>query len=260
MRPIIFLLTLCICQSINAQVGVGTLTPDPSAQLDVRSETKGFLLPRLDLSQRNNITSPAQGLIIFQKDNTPGFYIYINSDWQKLTAETAGVSAGDVKYSYQQTNHEGWYLLNGQAVSSLPATAQLNASSLGMGSSLPDTRDRVAKHSAAAGEATGSLNASNNITLARNNLPNVSLTALSSGDHSHSYQDAYWSSQYYGNHGLRGANAREDYDNARVYSYYTTDGSGSHTHTVALNGNVTQTVVDNRQASLNLNQFIYLGD
>lgn len=259
MRPIIFLLTLCICQSINAQVGVGTLTPDLSAQLEVRSETKGFLLPRLDLSKRNNIVSPAQGLIIFQTDNTPGFYIYINTDWQRLATETAGVAVGDVKYSYRQTNHDGWYLLNGQATSSLSATAQLNASSLGIGSSLPDTRDRVAKH-AAAGEAIGSLNASNDITLTQTNLPNISLTALSSGDHYHSYQDAYWSSQYYGNQGLLGANAREDYDNARVYSSQTTNSGGSHTHTVALNGNQTQTTVENRQASLNLNQFIYLGD
>lgn len=260
MRPIIFLLTLCICQSINAQVGIGTLTPDPSAQLDVRSASKGFLLPRLDLSQRNNITSPAQGLIIFQTDNTPGFYIYINSDWQKLTAETAGVSAGDVKYSYQQTNHEGWYLLNGQAVSSLSPAAQLNASSLGIGSSLPDTRDRVIKHTAATGEAVGSLSASNAFTLTQANLPNVSLTALSSGDHYHSYQDAYWSSQFYGNQGLLGANVREDYDNARVYSYQNTGSSGAHTHTVPLNGNQTQTTVENRQVSLNLNQFIYLED
>lgn len=259
MRPIIFLLTVCICQSLSAQVGVGTLAPDLSAQLEVRSATKGFLMPRLDLSQRNNIVSPAQGLMIFQTDNTPGFYIYINADWQRLETEMVDILPGDVKYSYQQANHDGWYLLNGQATSSLSSTAQLNASSLGIVSNLPDTRNRVVKH-AATGEGIGSLNSSNDITLTQANLPNISLTALSSGSHYHSYQDAYWSSQNYGNQGLRGANAREDYDNARVYSTQTSDSGGSHTHTVALNGNVTQTAVNNEQAGLNLNQFIYLGN
>jgi trimeric autotransporter adhesin len=48
--------------------------PDPSAILDIKSTTKGLLLPRMTLAQRNAIPSPANGLMIYQTDNTPGFY------------------------------------------------------------------------------------------------------------------------------------------------------------------------------------------
>src|SRR5699024_3203142 len=147
-----------------------------SSQLDVRSQTKGFLLPRLDQSQRNNIADPAQGLIIFQTDNTPGFYIYGDEGWARLETEIVDIFPGDVKDSYQSTNHEGWYLLNGQSVSSLPAAAQMQAASLGIGTVLPDTRDRIAKHAGPSGEASGSLSAANVFNIIQSNLPNTTLT------------------------------------------------------------------------------------
>lgn len=46
-------------------VGINTNTPNPSAQLDVSSTTKGFLPPRMDSTQRNAISSKAVGLIIY---------------------------------------------------------------------------------------------------------------------------------------------------------------------------------------------------
>ncbi len=48
--------------------------PDNSAMLDVKSTDKGILLPRMTLAQRNAIASPATGLMIYQTNNTPGFY------------------------------------------------------------------------------------------------------------------------------------------------------------------------------------------
>lgn len=58
--------------SINA-TGTGT-SPDASAILDLNITSKGFLVPRMTQAQRNAITSPATSLLIFQTDNTPGFY------------------------------------------------------------------------------------------------------------------------------------------------------------------------------------------
>jgi hypothetical protein len=49
----------------SAQVGIGTNTPDPSSQLDVSSSEKGFLVPRMTTTQRNNISNPANGLLIY---------------------------------------------------------------------------------------------------------------------------------------------------------------------------------------------------
>lgn len=58
--------------SINA-TGTGT-APDGSAILDLNIVTKGFLVPRMTQAQRNSIGLPATSLLIYQTDNTPGFY------------------------------------------------------------------------------------------------------------------------------------------------------------------------------------------
>ncbi len=50
---------------LNANVGVGTSTPDASARFDVSSTTQGFLPPRMTTTQRNAIPSPAKGLMIY---------------------------------------------------------------------------------------------------------------------------------------------------------------------------------------------------
>jgi hypothetical protein len=53
-----------IC-SINAQIGIGTSTPDPSAVLDLSSTTKGLLMPRMTTEQQTALISPAIGLTVF---------------------------------------------------------------------------------------------------------------------------------------------------------------------------------------------------
>ena len=69
---------LIICSKIGySQIGIGTNNPDASAKLEINSTTKGFLAPRMTESQRNSITSPATGLLIFQTDNVLGFYYNI---------------------------------------------------------------------------------------------------------------------------------------------------------------------------------------
>lgn len=80
------LLVLC-CLTAQAQVGIGTITPDPSAQLDVSSTSKGVLVPRMSLSDRGLIGSPAEGLLIYQTDNKPGFYYYNGSAWTPFISE-----------------------------------------------------------------------------------------------------------------------------------------------------------------------------
>ncbi|MDD3860406.1 MAG: hypothetical protein PHW83_09430 [Bacteroidales bacterium] len=50
----------------NAQnVGINTDTPDASALLELNSTTQGFLPPRLSTVERDAISSPAEGLIIY---------------------------------------------------------------------------------------------------------------------------------------------------------------------------------------------------
>ena len=69
-----------------AQVGVGTTTPDASSALDITSTTKGLLIPRMTETQRDAISSPATGLMIYQTDGTVGFYYYNGSSWTEVGA------------------------------------------------------------------------------------------------------------------------------------------------------------------------------
>ena len=54
--------------ALQAQTTIGGNTPDPSAMLDVQSNSKGIVFPRMTASQRNAIASPATGLVIFNTD------------------------------------------------------------------------------------------------------------------------------------------------------------------------------------------------
>ena len=68
-----------------AQTGIGTTTPHASAQLDVSSTTKGFLPPRMTLTQMNAIASPVEGLLVYCADCNPkGQYYYDGTDFSAM--------------------------------------------------------------------------------------------------------------------------------------------------------------------------------
>jgi len=67
----------------NNNVGIGTLTPNSSAMLDVVSTGKGVLVPRVTTTQMNAIASPANGLIVYNTDSS--CFCYYNSlTWKSL--------------------------------------------------------------------------------------------------------------------------------------------------------------------------------
>lgn len=91
MKPTNILLALSLVLSASlashAQVGIGTSSPNATAELDVSSTTKGFLPPRMTTTQRNAISSPAVGLVIFNTTtNCLNFYV-------GLWIETCGTSS-----------------------------------------------------------------------------------------------------------------------------------------------------------------------
>lgn len=64
-------------QSANAQslaVNNDGSTADASAILDIKSTTKGLLIPRVTSTQRTSLSLPATGLIVYQTDAPIGFY------------------------------------------------------------------------------------------------------------------------------------------------------------------------------------------
>jgi len=92
MKKIFFLLNILLIASfVEAQTGIGTTTPNASAKLDVFSTTKGFLPPRMTNAQRTAISSPAEGLMVYQTDGTSGLYYYGSSSWIYIINSTTNV-------------------------------------------------------------------------------------------------------------------------------------------------------------------------
>jgi hypothetical protein len=71
-----------IAQSNN--VGIGTITPNHSAVLEIQSNNKGLLIPRLTNLEIRNIFNPAKGLMVFQTDQREGFYYFDGKKWQSM--------------------------------------------------------------------------------------------------------------------------------------------------------------------------------
>ena len=66
-------------------VGIGTSSPASSAILDVQSTTKGVRMPNMTTTQKNAISSPVAGLMVF--DTTLAkLCVYSGSAWQTITS------------------------------------------------------------------------------------------------------------------------------------------------------------------------------
>src|SRR6187402_717468 len=61
--------SMAITGLAGAQTGIGTLSPDTSAVLDLHSSSKGFLMPTMTTTQRDLIGLPAKGLMIFNQQS-----------------------------------------------------------------------------------------------------------------------------------------------------------------------------------------------
>jgi hypothetical protein len=109
MKPFYFLqltMFVIVSTSLSAQTnifpstgaaGIGITSPDPSSLFDVVSTTKGILIPRMTLAQRNAIAIPSTGLLIYQTNSTPGFYYYNGSAWSAISTKGANTSLSNLK-------------------------------------------------------------------------------------------------------------------------------------------------------------------
>lgn len=78
--------------SLFSQVAINMdgSSADESAMLHVQSTDKGILIPRMNESQRLSIPNPSTGLLVYQNNNTSGFYYNAGSEispnWIKLAS------------------------------------------------------------------------------------------------------------------------------------------------------------------------------
>ncbi|WP_243416236.1 hypothetical protein [Flavobacterium sp. HTF] len=68
----------------NAQIGIGTVTPNASSILDITSTTQGMLPPRMTTAQRIAIASPAEGLMVYDLTLKSVFYYATGNGWLPL--------------------------------------------------------------------------------------------------------------------------------------------------------------------------------
>jgi len=93
LNKIFIAFALLAVMHVQAQVGIGTTSPNSAAILEISSTTKGFLPPRMTASQRNAISSPVAGLEIWCTDcGTYGeTQIYNGNSWTNILG---GASSG----------------------------------------------------------------------------------------------------------------------------------------------------------------------
>jgi len=178
------LLSLISFPLIYAQ-GIGInetgAAPDPSAILDASSIDKGFLFPRMTTVERNNISSPALGLQVFDT-NTNSIWFFNGSQWESLSKSSI---YGDIKSGVQVQDHQGWVKLDGRNISSLSLSQQSVATSLGFTNTLPNATNAYLVQN---GASIASVSGSNTRVLTQANLPNISFTGSTNttGSHNHS--------------------------------------------------------------------------
>jgi hypothetical protein len=85
-------------------IGVGTTSPNPSALVQLNSTNQGFLLPSMTQAQRDAISSPATGLLVFQTTNNPGFYYFNGTAWVGIggsgtTSSTSGSNGNTLVFT-----------------------------------------------------------------------------------------------------------------------------------------------------------------
>lgn len=82
-KSISILITLIIFSGfLYAQdnVGIGTLVPNQSSILELKSNNKGLLITRVSTSERNAIVSPATGLLVYDTDFNQ-FWYFDGTQW-----------------------------------------------------------------------------------------------------------------------------------------------------------------------------------
>lgn len=265
----LFFLALLVPAFLNAQVLITnyqtTAEPNEDALMELRSlaNDKGLRMPRVALTATNlaaPLSAHVAGMTVYNTqisgtapyDVIPGFYYNDGTAWHRIGIDRP--IAGDIKHSAISSDHDGWFLLNGRAVSTLPVTAQAYAANLGFAINLPNAQDRLLKAKTGA-EVLGSAGGSASFSLVQANLPNFTFagTMTTSGTHSHSYTDRGSGS---------GASAEVGSDQTvadNTSGSANTSSAGAHTHTFSVSTGGSATPIPLKPLFLATNIFVYLG-
>ena len=129
MKKLFTFIILTIGFTVSAQIGINNENPDASAALDITSTTGGLLPPRMTNAQRDAISAPATGLMVYVTDlNGGSIMIYNGTNWSVLSTTstlpdapiigtaTAGVAQASIAFTAPTSN-------GGSTITSYTATS-----------------------------------------------------------------------------------------------------------------------------------------
>jgi hypothetical protein len=151
-KTILTLVTLAFIglSTTNAQVGIGTTDPEESSALDVEATDKGFLPPRMTEAERDAISNPATGLMVYCTNcgNNGEAQIYNGTSWTNMIGGDASeapqvpdaptitnVSAGDgqVDITFDAPTDDGGSTITTYTATSNPGNITGSISQAGSG-------------------------------------------------------------------------------------------------------------------------------
>ena len=109
-------------------IGIGTSSPNASAQLDISSSSRGLLIPRMTAAGIVNIASPAKGLMVY---DTLTNQLYVNMgtpdapNWQNIVTNSGWSLNGNSTGGYLGTsgaNNPLMFLAEGTTAGRLDGT------------------------------------------------------------------------------------------------------------------------------------------
>lgn len=92
---VLILMFFVVNANLYGQIGIGTTTPNASSVLDIESNNKGLLIPRIplvDTADNITIANPATSLLVYNTTTnsniTEGYYYWNASQWVRLSDKT----------------------------------------------------------------------------------------------------------------------------------------------------------------------------
>ncbi len=140
-RILVITIVIAFYSSVNAQVGIGTNTPNTKAVLELKSpgNNQGFLVPRLSTAQRtavaftSTLTATETGLLVFDTD-TNKFYYWSGTTWTVIE-DSVGTDNQTLSFTSPNLSISGGNSINlstlntdGQTLTYVSATGQLSIS------------------------------------------------------------------------------------------------------------------------------------
>lgn len=111
MKKLIYLFLLLFTFGLNAQVGINTNTPDPSAIVDVFANNKGISFPKVALTgitDATTVLNPQRSLIVFNTNDAlvggVGYYYWTGNRWDFLFSDLNGYLLENLTKYYSKSN------------------------------------------------------------------------------------------------------------------------------------------------------------